>query len=116
MCQPIPVMGIHDAHLKCDMGMGNGLKTTKRARCLPYVDGEMLKPNLAFSFSAVCTFGYPLLGFRTGTGKPAVLLKQVPQVRVQFDFWHTATHRVPVLRYRGYSRVYYSTVVLGFLF
>ena len=27
-----------------------------------------------------------------------------------FGFWQTATHRVPVVRYRGYARVHYSRV------
>jgi hypothetical protein len=38
-------------------------------------------------------FGVPHLGFRTGTGKPAVLLKRVPQVRVWF--WFLAHHNTP---------------------
>ena len=43
-------------------------------------------------------------------GKPAVFPKRVLWVWVWFWIWHTATHCVPVLRYRGYSQVYCNKV------
>ena len=45
------------------------------------------------------------LGFRTGTGIPAVFPKWVTQVRVRYWILAHRAHRVPVPRCHGYSRV-----------
>jgi hypothetical protein len=48
------------------------------------------------------------VGFRTGTGKPAVPDKRVPQVRVRYPIWHTRA--IPCTR-MAVSRV--RTGILG---
>ena len=51
------------------------------------------------------------LGFRTGTGIPAVFPKRVTRVQVRYWILAHHAHRVPVPRCHGYSQVNYLVVV-----
>ena len=56
------------------------------------------------------------LGFRTGTGIPAVFPKRVMQVWVRYCILAHRAHRVPVPQCHGYSQVNYLVVVSFFMY